>query len=43
MNRNVLTLCLLILVGLGVSACNTMEGMGKDLSSAGDALQDTFN
>jgi predicted small secreted protein len=24
-----------------LSACNTMEGMGKDVSAAGDAVSDT--
>ncbi|HQX28246.1 MAG TPA: entericidin A/B family lipoprotein [Alphaproteobacteria bacterium] len=43
MNRNVLTLGLLVLVGMGLSACNTAEGVGKDLSSAGDAIQGVFN
>ena len=26
---------------LGVTACNTVEGAGKDVSSAGDAVSDT--
>ena len=28
-------------VSLGVSACNTVEGAGKDVSSAGHAVSDT--
>ncbi len=28
----------LIIAGLGISACNTVEGAGKDVSSAGDAV-----
>jgi predicted small secreted protein len=43
MNRNVLTLGLLVLVGMGLSACNTAEGFGRDLSGAGDAIQGVFN
>lgn len=31
---------LLVFAGLGVAACNTVEGAGKDVSSAGDAVQD---
>jgi len=31
---------LLILVSvLGLSACNTMQGLGKDVEKAGEALQ----
>lgn len=26
--------------GLAVAACNTVEGAGKDISSAGDAVSD---
>lgn len=43
MSRNVLTLCLFVVMGVGLSACNTAEGVGKDLSSAGDAIQGVFN
>jgi predicted small secreted protein len=28
----------LIVAGLGLSACNTVEGAGKDVSSAGNAV-----
>jgi predicted small secreted protein len=28
----------LIVVVLGLSACNTVEGMGRDLHAAGDAI-----
>ena len=28
----------LVIAGLGVSACNTVEGAGKDVSSAGNAV-----
>ncbi|MGB4057945.1 MAG: entericidin EcnA/B family protein [Alphaproteobacteria bacterium] len=43
MNRKILTLCLFLLVGAGLSACNTAEGFGKDLSGAGDSIQGVFN
>jgi entericidin B len=28
----------LIIAGIGVSACNTVQGAGKDVSSAGNAV-----
>lgn len=28
---------------LGVAACNTVEGAGEDVESAGEAVQDTAN
>ena len=28
----------LVIAGLGVSACNTVHGAGKDVSSAGNAV-----
>ena len=33
----------LIVAGLGVAACNTVEGAGKDVSSAGNAVAKTAN
>lgn len=30
-----------IAASLSVAACNTVEGAGKDVSSAGDAVSDT--
>jgi len=30
----------LVALGLGLSACNTVEGAGKDVSSAGNAVSD---
>jgi predicted small secreted protein len=29
-----------IVAVLGLSACNTMEGLGKDISKAGDKIED---
>ncbi len=40
MIRNFITL-LFASGGLLVSACNTVEGAGKDISSAGEAISDT--
>ncbi|MFC6198928.1 entericidin A/B family lipoprotein [Ponticaulis profundi] len=31
------------LVALTVSACNTIEGMGRDIESAGGAIEKTAN
>lgn len=31
---------LLITTSLGLSACNTMEGAGRDIESAGESVQD---
>ncbi len=28
---------------IGLSACNTVEGVGRDVESAGDAVADTAN
>ncbi|MCB1742622.1 MAG: entericidin A/B family lipoprotein [Gammaproteobacteria bacterium] len=36
--------CLLATLAMllfGTTACNTMEGAGKDIESAGDAIEDT--
>ena len=32
-----------VAAALMVSACNTVEGVGKDVKSAGKAIQDTAN
>jgi predicted small secreted protein len=32
-------LCLMILCALALSACNTMEGAGKDIQKAGEAVE----
>jgi predicted small secreted protein len=38
--RLMITVAALLAV-LGLSACNTIEGMGKDISKAGDAIENT--
>lgn len=43
MSRNILTLCFLALVMVGLSACNTARGFGQDLSGAGDTIQGVFD
>lgn len=32
-----------VIASLGISACNTVEGAGKDVSSAGKAVSKTAN
>jgi len=39
-NRKLLAILLLSLMGT-LGACHTVQGMGKDLESAGDSIQDT--
>ena len=36
--RTVVAIALAIGLGMAVSACNTVEGIGKDISAAGRAL-----
>lgn len=31
----------LAVTGLGLSACNTVEGAGRDIENAGEAVQDS--
>lgn len=35
-----LLMLLALLLGLSLSACNTIEGAGKDIRSAGKAIED---
>lgn len=32
----------LLLAAFALAGCNTVEGMGRDIESAGQAIQDTF-
>lgn len=32
---------LLLLTGFGLSACNTMQGVGRDVQRSGEAIEDT--
>ena len=36
-----LIILMVVTAGLAVAACNTVEGAGKDVSSAGKAVSDT--
>lgn len=40
MIRKILTMAM-VAAGIMTTACNTVEGAGKDISSAGDAIEDT--
>ncbi|ACT50798.1 Entericidin EcnAB [Methylovorus glucosotrophus SIP3-4] len=33
--------CMVMLALLSLTACNTVEGMGKDIEKAGEAIQKT--
>lgn len=39
--NNILMVAMLVFGLLAVSACNTVEGIGKDLEAAGETLQNT--
>lgn len=39
-HSRLLMLLLLAVTSLGLSACNTMEGAGRDIESAGESVQD---
>lgn len=43
MNFRVLILLALTVTSLGLSACNTMEGAGRDIGNAGEAIEDAAN
>jgi predicted small secreted protein len=36
-------LMMLAIAGMGLSACNTVEGAGRDVENAGEAVQDAAN
>ena len=38
--RNGFVFALLAVLGLGLGACNTVQGAGEDLENAGEAVQD---
>ncbi|MFA7441158.1 MAG: entericidin A/B family lipoprotein [Sphingomonadaceae bacterium] len=38
-----LMMFLLVLGGLAVTACNTVEGVGRDVESVGEATQEAAN
>lgn len=40
MIKKIVTVAVLV-SGLALAACNTVEGVGKDVGSAGDAVSDT--
>lgn len=42
-NIRVLSLVVLVAVGFGLSACETVEGAGRDIEHAGEHVQDAAN
>lgn len=43
MNARFSMLMLLAVIGLGLSACETFEGAGRDIENAGEAVQKSAN
>lgn len=41
MSKSFKSFIILFSVLAGLSACNTMEGVGEDVESAGDAIEDS--
>lgn len=43
MNKNFCILAIIVLatIGLGLSACETVEGAGRDIENAGEAVQNS--
>ncbi len=39
---NIMAVIGLLLMMGGLSACNTADGFGRDMESAGESIQDTF-
>jgi entericidin B len=42
-NTHRYALLLLAVASLGLSACNTVEGAGRDIENAGEGVQDAAN
>jgi len=42
-NKKILTILFITIMGLGLNACNTIDGAGKDIEHAGEAVQDSSN
>lgn len=42
-NRRLLTLAILAVGAISLSACNTVDGAGQDIENAGEAVQDAAN
>lgn len=40
-NNTIWAALAMVLMGASVSACNTTEGFGEDMQSAGEAVEDT--
>jgi len=42
MKKAVFTIIALIVLATGLSACNTVEGAGRDIEGAGEWIQEKF-
>lgn len=38
-----LSILMLFLIGMGLAACNTVEGAGQDIQGGGQAIEDSAN
>lgn len=38
--KKIISIMCLVAMGLGLSACNTMQGVGKDVERGGEKVQD---
>lgn len=38
--NKIITILVLVAIGLGLTACETMEGAGRDIEHAGESVQD---
>lgn len=38
--NKIITILFLAFIGLGLSACETMEGAGRDIQNAGESVED---
>lgn len=43
MKRLLFGFCAAIMLALGVTGCNTMQGAGEDIESAGEEIQDAVD
>ena len=41
--KQILTLAFLAVTGFGLSACQTVDGAGRDIEKAGESIQDSSN
>ncbi len=39
--KTMMTYIMLLCLGFSATACNTVEGLGRDIEAGGDAIEDT--